>query len=231
MLDTIFKTYSDKCHALFIDPSKFSVTIKFLKSKFVNYKHTRIIASSGYIKITCYNLASNLIAAFTKKFNATYAIYRIRKVISGGQSGADVAGLVAAERVGIPTGGTAPLGYKCCDSKTGKTVYKPEVLRDRFGLSESPSSSYQPRTWTNVTDADVTLIFGNTNSSGSKLTIKYCVEAKKPYLCNPTVEELTGWIQSNKPSVINVAGNREFVNPGIFKSTRDTLKEVFSKFK
>ena len=36
----------------------------------------------------------------------------LEMVISGGQTGADRGGLIAAKALGIPTGGTAPLGYK-----------------------------------------------------------------------------------------------------------------------
>jgi len=36
----------------------------------------------------------------------------LEMVISGGQTGADRGGLIAAKELGIPTGGTAPLGYK-----------------------------------------------------------------------------------------------------------------------
>ena len=43
-----------------------------------------------------------------------------RKVISGGQTGADQAGLVAARRFGIPTGGWMPRGWKTSGDKLAK---------------------------------------------------------------------------------------------------------------
>lgn len=39
----------------------------------------------------------------------------IIKVISGGQNGADIAGVRTARRYGIPTGGTMPAGFKTLD--------------------------------------------------------------------------------------------------------------------
>lgn len=38
--------------------------------------------------------------------------WRIDKIVSGGQSGADIAGLIIAERLGIPSTGMWPKGYK-----------------------------------------------------------------------------------------------------------------------
>ena len=35
-----------------------------------------------------------------------------KKIISGGQTGADLGALVGARRVGIETGGTAPKGFR-----------------------------------------------------------------------------------------------------------------------
>ena len=35
----------------------------------------------------------------------------VRKIISGGQTGADQAGLAVAKRLGIPTGGFVPKGF------------------------------------------------------------------------------------------------------------------------
>ena len=230
MLETIFKVYAPHCHALFVDPSKSTTVAQYLKSKGVFFRRTKVLYN-GYVKYTLTALPQPLIDAFTAKFSCVKAEYHIKKIISGGQSGADVAGLVAAERLGIPTGGTAPLGYKCCESKTGKTVYKPEVLRDRFGLKESPSSSYQPRTLQNVIDSDVTLVFGDITSAGSKLTINYCKQKNKPCLLNPTVNELRLWISDNEPRVINVAGNRECKNPGIFHQVVATLEQVLVNFK
>lgn len=44
--------------------------------------------------------------------NKVYEHYEIGHIVSGGQSGADLAGLVAAGKLGIPCTGTWPKGYK-----------------------------------------------------------------------------------------------------------------------
>ena len=61
------------------------------------------------------------------------------KVISGGQTGADQAGLIAAEKAGITTGGWMPKGFRTLDGPN-------PGLAARFGLREHPSEEYPPRT-------------------------------------------------------------------------------------
>lgn len=74
----------------------------------------------------------------------------LRKVISGAQSGADIAGLEIAKRFGYETGGTMPFGYKTLDG------CKPEY-KSLYGVSAHPSSSYVPRTRKNVLESDGTI--------------------------------------------------------------------------
>ena len=63
---------------------------------------------------------------------------KLKKVISGGQTGVDRAGLVAASLSKLETGGTAPQGYRTLDGEDYD-------LRDIFGLTEHWSSAYPPR--------------------------------------------------------------------------------------
>ena len=72
-------------------------------------------------------------------------------VVSGGQCGADLGGLLAAEMLGVETGGIAPLGYR---TEKGKQP----ILKTRFNLTEHSSWQYPPRTEENVKLSDVTLI-------------------------------------------------------------------------
>ena len=125
----------------------------------------------------------------------------IKKIISGGQTGIDRMALGVAKSLGIPTGGTAPKGYKTEDG--------PDLeLKTIFGLDESWSSSYNPRTIKNVQDSDGTILYGNMSSPGSKLTISVCKENEKKYICNPNPDELVEFIDDNKIEILNVAGNR-----------------------
>jgi len=122
------------------------------------------------------------------------------KIISGGQTGVDRIGLETAKCMGLETGGTAPKGFL--------TELGPDLTLKEFGLVEHRSSSYDPRTIQNVRDSEGTVLFGNTHSTGTANTIKYCIKYHKPYKENPTVDELLEFIRVNKIKVLNVAGNR-----------------------
>jgi hypothetical protein len=147
---------------------------------------------------------------------------RLRKIISGGQTGADLGGLVGARRVGLETGGTAPHGYR---TDAGP---QPDVLR-AFGLSEHPSRAYAPRTACNVRDSDATVLFGDVTSPGSTLTKKLCKRYRKPApLENPSAFELRRWVLVNQFTVLNIAGNRERTNPGIARRVAIIIVRAFA---
>lgn len=149
----------------------------------------------------------------------------IKKIISGGQTGADQGGLFWARKNGLATGGTAPLNYR---TEEGLAPW----LKN-YGLEMDGSWFYQPRTEKNVVEGDGTLIFGNPNSAGSRLTEKLCEKHGKPCFimewdatCEPTVEDreaLRTWVQEFSIRVLNVAGNRESTNPGITQAVQDFL--------
>lgn len=125
----------------------------------------------------------------------------IEKIISGGQTGVDQMGLQVAEFLNIETGGTAPKGYR--------TEIGPDLsLRDRYHLKESWAYSYQPRTHKNILDADGTVLFGNERSPGSRESLFACRQYKKPFIINPSAEQLKQFIKENKIKILNVAGNR-----------------------
>ncbi|MCG7878167.1 MAG: putative molybdenum carrier protein [Candidatus Thiodiazotropha taylori] len=152
--------------------------------------------------------------------------HRPSKIISGGQTGADIGGLVGAKRVGISTGGYAPRGYK---TEAGP---QSEALKE-FGLVELPTSSYKHRTKQNVFSSDATLIVAtDTTSNGTQLTIKYCKQLKKPFLViEPTkecCELLRIFLNNYSPRILNVAGNRESKSKGIALKTAAIIQAVLS---
>lgn len=128
---------------------------------------------------------------------------KLRKVISGGQDGADYTALVEAEKLGIETGGTAPKGWR---TDSGP---KPE-LGTRFGLVESPYWQYQPRTKQNVKDGGVTLWFGK-QSPGYWCTRTACEKVGRLFHENPDAEMIRRVV--NNYEVVNFAGNRDRINP------------------
>ena len=99
----------------------------------------------------------------------------IEKIISGGQTGADQGGLEAGKELGIETGGQCPLGWK---TEKGPQ----EELLSSYGLIQHWSSDYNKRTEANIHNSDATVIFGNVNSVGSKLTYRLCQKLRRPCL-------------------------------------------------
>lgn len=151
----------------------------------------------------------------------------IAKLISGGQSGADLGGVAAAYNLGIATGGTMPKGFL--------TEYglKPKLSKI-FDFVEHSSSKYPPRTYDNVKNSDGTIRFANDfNSAGEKCTLKAITQYNKPYIDvdinNPIDHEVVvEWIIKNNIKVLNVAGNRESTSPGIFVFVKKYITEVLS---
>ena len=153
-----------------------------------------------------------------------------QRVISGGQTGADQAGLIAARRFGIPTGGWTPKDFL---TSAGPA---PELARE-FGLQEH-SGGYADRTEANVRLADGTLRFAASfETLGEKCTLKWLLHHGKPYLdidraAPPPVEEVTAWIKKHNIKVLNVAGNvepksKEAKESGITEFVIDYLSRVF----
>lgn len=144
----------------------------------------------------------------------------IEKIISGGQTGADQGGIIGAKAAGIPTGGCAPKGWR--------TDAGPAPWLAYFGLVEADSHKYEYRTFLNVQEAHGTVIFGDIHSAGSKLTIRYCEQERRPYLINPSSEELEEWTRMSDIWVLNVAGNRASRQPMIMGQVALTVFRAFS---
>jgi len=151
----------------------------------------------------------------------------IKKIISGGQTGADRAGLDAGKFLKIPTGGYCPKGYL--------TENGYDLSLKSYGLVETESGLYEERTLKNVLFCDGTVIFcnedveGNIIGLGTTFTHQLCVQYKKPVIKNPTGKQFIGWIHKNKIKILNVAGNRESQFPGIYDKTKKFLIENLNK--
>lgn len=149
---------------------------------------------------------------------------KITKIISGGQTGADLAGLKFAKSSNIPTGGIAPLGYRTEDGNNFD-------LRDVYELKEHKNADYKYRTMENVFNSDGTVIFAERSSGGSIITMKLCKQYKKPYIISPSPDNLIDFLNDNKIGILNVAGNRESVSPGIEQRVIKTLSQAIQKVK
>lgn len=148
------------------------------------------------------------------------------KIISGGQTGADRAGLDAALAVGLETGGWMPKGFLAQDG------LHPEFA-EKYGIREHTSSQYPPRTACNVKDADATIrIATDWGSPGEKLTLKFIRQYDKlSYDISPngqkTPADLVIWLQVNRIKMLNIAGNSERTSPGIYKFAFGFLATAF----
>ncbi len=155
----------------------------------------------------------------------------LEKIISGGQTGADRGGLEAAKALGIPTGGTVPKGFM--------TENGPDESLRAFGLIESDSPHYEVRTEQNIKDSDGTLVFLFNDGPGTLLTIQLAKSHGKPLFVirssdlapslsfAPSLpEQIRNWIMQNRIHVLNVAGNRESISPGIKQYVQRILTEA-----
>ena len=150
----------------------------------------------------------------------------ITRIISGGQTGADQAGLFAAEDLAIATGGWMP---KDGLTETGSNL----ALLARFRMTEHSSSSYTARTLANILAADGTFICAPRLSPGSRQTYALAVAQNRPIFVLSTERLHLGarqndiafatWLRVHDIKTLNVAGNRESVSPGIFDRLRDYL--------
>ena len=147
----------------------------------------------------------------------------VKKVISGGQTGADMAGLRAAKFCHIETGGTAPLHFMTEDGPN-RSLY-------HFGLREDDTNKvdFPRRTEKNIRNSDGTIIFKEKSSRGSNLTESICRGLRKPYWINPSVDDIRMFVATHEIEILNVAGNRESVSPGIEERVFGLLIRAFSQ--
>jgi hypothetical protein len=150
----------------------------------------------------------------------------LRKVISGGQTGADQAGLVAAKRFGLETGGQIPKGFR---TLTGP---RPD-LGPMFGITEHASDDYAPRTYCNVHDSDGTVRLAGNFSSRGEVCTKKAIDKYKRHVFDvdltdpPPVRDFVGWLTGHDIGVLNVAGNAEETFAGCFRLSMKFLCEAF----
>lgn len=181
----------------------------------------------------------------------------LQKVVSGGQTGADRAGLEAAHGVGLATGGFAPQGFLTSDGAD-------TTLKSKFGLQQIPlpggkrnsvsvAQMYVQRSIKNVDTSDVTIAFRLKESTGTDKTIGYCqtqkwqvvsngAKTKNPYRhclvitdvsdVTEAAERILEFISTHNPRVINICGHRDDTTagrPGFSSAVRTILTTAFKE--
>lgn len=152
------------------------------------------------------------------------------KIISGGQTGADLAGLKIAKDLGFETGGFAPKDFKT-------SIGSQKELLESFGLKES-EFGYKGRTKQNVEHSNATIRLSvDFNTPGEICTMNAINQYKKPWidvdLLNPRPhDEVFEFLVLVKPAILNIAGNTQGTNDqDIQKMTYIYLREVLKKYK
>lgn len=141
----------------------------------------------------------------------------LKKIISGGQTGVDRAGLDAAIKFGLDHGGSIPKGRRTEDG----------VLPDIYKLEEMATQSYPLRTEKNVIDGDATLLISHGPlTGGSLLTKEKAVLHARPCLhidlerleLEKALGALDDFIKANNVEILNVAGPRASGDPRAYSA-------------
>ena len=149
------------------------------------------------------------------------------KIVSGGQTGVDRAALDTALSMGVEVGGWCPEGRASEDGG----------IPEPYPLTELPGAGYPERTRQNVIDSDGTIIIYFTcPSGGTKLTIDFCIEEKKPYLLidaekvetAEAAKHIVDFVQENSIQVLNMAGPRASVEPRAYSYTSAVLETTLN---
>lgn len=137
----------------------------------------------------------------------------LSRIVSGGQTGVDRAGLDAAMEAGVPAGGWCPSGRLAEDGR----------IPERYPLEELDSPDYAVRTGRNVADSDATLILNvGELADGTALTAEFARDMGKPLLVvqldkSGDTAPVVSWVEENRVRVLNIAGPRESKRPGIHR--------------
>lgn len=152
----------------------------------------------------------------------------IRRIVSGGQTGADRAAMDFAMRHGFELGGVVPRGRMAEDGP----------IDERYaGLTETASSDPAARTELNVMNSDATIVFSHGSlHGGSLLTVEFARRYGKPIIHVFLAEErsrslarVAAWLQSVRPNVLNIAGPRASEESAIYEAVSEFLEELYLK--
>ena len=148
----------------------------------------------------------------------------VKKIVSGGQTGADRAALDFALESGIPCGGWCPKGRLAEDGP----------IDSSYPLIETSSSDYSVRTRQNVLDSDGTLILNmGTLSGGTAYTERCARSLNRPCIVvdldqHVGPQEVLKWLEREGIQILNIAGPRASKEVGVYEAARAFLGALFT---
>ncbi|HEX8367127.1 MAG TPA: putative molybdenum carrier protein [Pyrinomonadaceae bacterium] len=154
---------------------------------------------------------------------------KIRKIIAGGQTGADRAAFDFALENGIEIGGFVPKNRAAEDGRVSEKY--PNLIETE---TENPAE----RTELNVISSDATLIFSHGElKGGSKLTKEFAEKYRKPFLhvdfSEPTIKRAIEKTKIRLGSIacesLNVAGARASEDAEIYGKVKEFLRGLFKQ--
>lgn len=171
---------------------------------------------------------------------------RVRRIISSGESGADRTALMAAESLGLGTGGW-------CQRKLTPNPYNLKDITSVMASSKIMRASVD-MVKRNIDDSDGTLIFRVFSSVGPNTVLGYCVSGKwrpfteedkkqkktlyKPCLVisdlsdqgmGKNTEAIRDFLRVNRIRTLNITGHRDGVLPGYTQSIMNILVIALSQ--
>lgn len=164
----------------------------------------------------------------------------LEKVVSGGQTGVDRAGLDAAMDHGLAVGGWCPRGRRSEDGR----------IPPKYPLKETAARSYAVRTEWNVRDSDGTLIIAmDAITTGTKLTAGFARRSLKPLQIvklrsdssenlfddensiTDQIDSVVDWIHRHRIRVLNVAGPRGSSHKHVYTESRAFVCDVLCRLR
>jgi hypothetical protein len=161
---------------------------------------------------------------------------KVKKILSGGQTGVDQAALRAAQACALDCGGWCPPGRLSESGKIPSIFPLIETPEERS--AEAPGIPRSQRTEWNVRDSDATLILqpiGFDKQDPGTEWARSCAErfGRSLLICDPSdpiaSEKIEQWLRVESVQTLNVAGPSEKTVPGIGTQTYSLLLRIFSR--
>lgn len=171
----------------------------------------------------------------------------LKQIISGGQTGVDMGGLLAGRQLGLQTGGYAPHGYRNNLENISGPEYEQHIaLMRELGLIPHPGRNYPDRSMANVDEADASLAFylnpekSGSEGAGTSASIGYArglgwgtgpksagayLDGRRPIFIANTLDpttwakEFLEFLQTVRPETLNIIGHGN--NAGIPEMRHD----------